>query len=88
MNRAWLATATGIETLDAFTAEKMTGGFWSNMVRLHLTHDDPIAPKSIVAKFANPSDRARFVCSTFRLNQTEICFYQSAAIETLSLIHI
>ena len=83
MNRAWLATATGIETLDAFTAEKMTGGFWSNMVRLHLTHDDPIAPKSIVAKFANPSDRARFVCSTFRLNQTEICFYQSAAIETL-----
>lgn len=78
----WLKAATGIQSLDGFTAEKMTGGFWSNMVRLHLTHSEPDAPTSIVAKFANLSDQARFICSTFRLNQTELSFYQSAATDS------
>ncbi len=79
---SWLAAATGIDSLEAFTAERMTGGFWSNMVRLRLTHSEPNAPTTIVAKFANQSDQARFICSTFKLNQTEISFYQSAAANT------
>lgn len=76
---AWLATASGIESLKGFTTETMTGGFWSNMVRLHLTHAQPDAPTQLVAKFAKTSDQARFICSTFSLNQTEVSFYQSAA---------
>lgn len=79
---AWLSTASGIKSLKAFTAEPMTGGFWSNMVRLHLTHSQPDAPATLIAKFAKTSDQARFICSTFRLNQTELSFYQSAATES------
>ncbi len=76
---AWLAAVSGIESLTAFTAEKMTGGFWSNMVRLHLTHSQADGPATLVAKFAKTTDQARFICSTFRLNQSELSFYQSAA---------
>ena len=79
LDLTWLAATTGIETLSSFTAEQMTGGFWSNMVRLQLSHAESTAPTSLVAKFANPSDKARFICSTFGFNQIEIGFYQSTA---------
>ncbi len=78
----WLVNATGIASLESFAVEKMTGGFWSHMVRLHLVHSEPDAPSAIIAKFANPSDQARFICTTFRLNQTELGFYQSTAADS------
>jgi aminoglycoside/choline kinase family phosphotransferase len=79
LDLAWLTDSTGIDSLGAFTAERMTGGFWSKMVRLHLKHSDPTVPATLVAKFANGSDQARFICATFRLNRTELNFYQTAA---------
>lgn len=78
---AWLAQILGKPSLESFTAERMTGGFWSHMVRLNL---NPIGdgPASVVAKFANPSEQSRLINSTFEFSRVELGFYSDAAVLT------
>jgi hypothetical protein len=78
---AWLAEVLNRPSLESFTAERMTGGFWSHMVRLSLSPSSG-GPNSVVAKFANPSDQSRLINSTFEFSRVELGFYSDAAAET------
>ena len=69
---AWLGEVTGVA--GDWRLEPLTGGFWSSMVRA--VADDG---SSVVVKFADPSDQARFVCDLFDFNRVEVGFYRDLA---------
>ncbi len=71
---AWLGAVTGAE--GDWRLEPLTGGFWSRMVRAVAADGT-----SVVIKFPDTSDQARFVCGLFDFNRVELGFYRDLALD-------
>ncbi len=84
LDDAWLAEATG-KAGGSWRTEPVTGGFWSRMVRA--VHDDGT---SVVLKWPDRSEQARFVCGLFEFNRIELGVYRDAAdrVRAPRLVHL